>query len=180
MVIGFFILSTFLSVFVLPNIISLQNLPNNQPDLLRIVIVASLGLIIAWIAIIPAVLQIAGKRIWLENDLIYFTNKPVIGKFTTNLVELNKLREIRTKQNTFNIFSLQIAFPVFLNRLVFIYKDKKKEEVKIDGWDIGTIKCLLFYIKGKYPYIAQNTHLYRDPPEYLAGLKEILETSQKH
>lgn len=173
----FFSISIFLSTIALPKIFAVPNLPNNQPDVFRIVLISSLATGIAWIVIVPAVIQMRGKRIWIENDLIYFVNKPVIGKIASNPIQLSQIQLIEGRRDKLKF--LPIPIPIIFHHLNFTLKNGQNELVPLSGWDNATLKCVLFYIKGRYPNVVMNTHVYKDPPEYLAGLGELVSQKQQ-
>jgi hypothetical protein len=54
-------------------------------------------------------------------------------------------------------------------------KDKSKQEIFLNGWDMQNLKNLFFYMRGKYPAIKFNTIVLKDSSEKLSGLDELIQ-----
>ena len=115
------------------------------------------------------------KKISIEEEFIYFKNKPIFKGWQTKMINLSKVHLISERKQIAYTYTGKVLIPIIYYWLVFNYQDGSKDEASIFGWDNETLKNILFLLRGKYPKIKMNTYLFRDSSADLSGVTEFLQ-----
>lgn len=165
-----FIISSISGFRLLPKAFSLyQQFPGRES--LQILIFSLIGTILPLTFFILVILiSTRGKKIIIDGKLLLFQEKSFLKSPNSKIFNLENVETIGSRKQT-----IPIGITVITRQFIFFHhKDGHKEEVPLDGWDSTTLKNLIFYLRGKYPKIKWNTHLYQDSPEKLSGIDKYL------
>jgi hypothetical protein len=58
--------------------------------------------------------------------------------------------------------------------IIFKLNNGESQEIILNGWDVGSIKNLFYYLRGKFPSVKFNSIVLKDSPAKLAGVEEYL------
>ncbi len=128
---------------------------------------------ITWIGIFIADLTAARTNsIRIDDQFFHYTAGHMFMKPLHGTIPIADIDRITNALNN-SIYS--ISKGRFFNSLVFYLHDGEKEVVPLFGWDNGTLREVIIYMKGKHPKIKYHTTVYKDSEEKLAGLLDYTE-----
>lgn len=164
---------------ILPKAYNLyQQFPEQEP--LQILLISLIGTILPPVFFTLAIfLNTRCKKITIDGKLLFFQEKSFLKPINSKIFNLENVEMIGYRKQATPIFTGKTVVVITHYWFIFFHKDGHKEETSLDGWDINTLKNLIFYLRGKYPKLKWNTHLYRDPPEKLSGIDEYLNQVKK-
>lgn len=144
-----------------------------RPRIYRVTILPPLFFILA------ILLTTCGKKITIDGKLLFFQEKSFLKSTENKIFNLENIEMIGYRKQAIPILAYKAMLIITRYWFIFFHKDGHKEEISLNGWDISTLKNLIFYLRGKYPKLKWNTHLYRDSSERLSGIDEYLSQSKE-
>ena len=165
------------SFSVFPKLFDIYYKFPDEPGIFQIIVVILIIMIIPLVGFLyMSFFHTRNKKIWIEKDLIYFLNKSHIGAWGMNVFNLKNVTTINYKKKIYYFGKL----PSTHYWIVFLMKNNKREEIPLFGWDAETLKNVIFYLKGKFPHIKFDTHVYRDSSAVISGVHEFLQKHKKN
>lgn len=165
-----------LSVTTIPQLYTIYRSFPHEPGIFPMLVILLAVMIIAPLAIIGiSINKIRNHKIWIEKNLIYFLNKSSIGSWGMHVVNLDNVTSINHRRR----LTYFAGLPKVYYWLLFHYKNGKKDEIPLEGWDENTLKNIVYYLKGKYHSVKYDTHVYRDSSAILSGVHEFLQKHKK-
>lgn len=132
------------------------------------------GLVVYWIiSSLIILVQMNKNKISIDDQFLYYHYKSLFVASQDKIINLKNLNLMEYRQQVIPIFTGRTFIPVVRIWWIFNHNDGHKEEIYVSDWDKGTLKNIIFYLKGKFPNIRFDTHVYRDSSKKLSGLDEL-------
>ncbi|MFH0864382.1 MAG: hypothetical protein V1858_04850 [Candidatus Gottesmanbacteria bacterium] len=167
------IITILFGFWLLPKAINLYKEYPSQ-ETLQVLIFIIGGLAIYWIvAGLIILIQLQKNKILIDDQFLYYYYKPVLGSSQDKIINLKDINLVGYRQQVVPMFTGKTFIPIVRIWLIFNHNDGHKEEIYISDWDKGSLKNIIFYLKGKFSNIKFDTQIYRDSSEKLSGLDEL-------
>ncbi len=130
-----------------------------------------------WLIFIVVAVATLGRRIVVENNLVYFKRRSKLGfgKWTIDkIIDFSQISSVKDRQKSSFVSTGSTLIPVVFSWLIFEGENGEKQELYMNGWDGAALKNLFYYLRGKFPNVKFNTHIFKDSPEKLSGIDAYL------
>lgn len=155
-------------------ILGVTVLPTSTRQVLLVVVGI---LVLIWVFFIINLINYLGKKIVVEDNLVYFKKKSWLGFGNwkiEKIIDFSQVAWVREKQKTHFLHTSKGAVPMVYYWLIFEMKNGSKQELLLNGWDFNGIKNLFFFLRGKFKEIKFDTRILRDSSEKLSGIDQYL------
>jgi amino acid transporter len=173
--ISFFVILIIFAVFVIPDVYQSYLKYPNSPEArmpLQMIMALFTGLFILFIFMFKS---LTGRKIKVEDSLIYFMKKSN-GGFGNwridNIIDSSNVEIVKSREK--RVYTGKAVIIYYW--LIFEMKNGSPIEIMTNGWDFEELKKLFYYLRGKYPKIKFNNFLLKDSSEKLSGLDELMNT----
>jgi hypothetical protein len=167
-------------LLVLPKVINFYNEFPNESLGLQMLVVISVVIVMVWVFFIVVLVSSLGKKIVVEGKLVYFKRKSMLGfgKWEVDkIIDFSQISWVRDRQKATYVSTGKGIIPIVFYWLIFEMNSGVTQELLLNGWDIGGVKNLFFFLRGKFPHVKFDTRILRDSSEKLSGIDELLKKS---